>query len=251
MTTATNVAGAVRLSGVSKRYPGGTLALDGVDLAVRPGEFVCLVGASGCGKSTLLNLVAGLDKATAGSIDVEGGRAAFMFQEPALFPWLKVGQNVEAPLKLRGLGRKERRDRAAELLRSVRLKDVVDKRPHELSGGMRQRVALARTLAQDAPVLLMDEPFAALDAMTRDALHDEIERVWLERELSVLFVTHNVREAVRLADRIVLLASRPGRVIEEFEVEQARPRRLEDPEVARIAAQVTDRLKEEVRRHVS
>jgi NitT/TauT family transport system ATP-binding protein len=247
----TTEAGAVRLSGVSKRYPGGTLALDGVDLTVKPGEFVCLVGASGCGKSTLLNLVAGLDKATAGSIEVEGGRAAFMFQEPALFPWLKVGQNVEAPLKLRGIGRRERRERAVELLNTVRLKDVADKRPHELSGGMRQRVAMARTLAQDSSVLLMDEPFAALDAMTRDALHDEIERIWQERNLTVLFVTHNVREAVRLGDRIILLASRPGRVIEQFEVEEARPRRLESPHVAGLAARVTERLKEEVRRHVS
>lgn len=243
-------ASAVDIRGVSKRYPGGTLALDGVDLAVKPGEFVCLVGASGCGKSTLLNLVAGLDAATDGQIDVDGGRAAFMFQEPALFPWLKVGQNVEVPLKLRGVGRKERRERAAELLRTVRLADVVDKRPHELSGGMRQRVALARTLAHDASVLLMDEPFASLDAMTRDALHDELERVWLERNLTVLFVTHNVGEAVRLGDRIVLLASRPGRVIEEFEVEAPRPRRLDSPDVAALTGRITERLKEEVRRHV-
>ncbi|GAA3387069.1 ABC transporter ATP-binding protein [Cryptosporangium minutisporangium] len=251
MTVAAGTATAVSLQGVSKRYPGGTVALDGVDLTVRPGEFVCLVGASGCGKSTLLNLVAGLDAATAGSIDVAGGRAAFMFQEPALFPWLKVGQNVEVPLKLRGVAKAERRERARELLHTVRLTDVVDKRPHELSGGMRQRVALARTLAQDASVLLMDEPFAALDAMTRDALHDELERVWSERNLTVLFVTHNVREAVRLGDRIVLLASRPGRVIEEFHVDQPRPRRLESPDVAALAGRVTERLKEEVRRHVS
>jgi NitT/TauT family transport system ATP-binding protein len=242
---------AVKLDGVSKRYAGGTLALDGVDLAVQPGEFVCLVGASGCGKSTLLNLVAGLDNASAGSIEVAGDRAAFMFQEPALFPWLKVGQNVEVPLKLRGVGRAERKAKAQELLRTVHLKDVADKRPHELSGGMRQRVALARTLAHDADVLLMDEPFAALDAMTRDALHDELERIWIERNLTVLFVTHNVQEAVRLGDRIVLLASRPGRVIEQFEVDQPRPRRLESPEVAVLTATITAQLKQEVRRHVS
>ena len=241
---------AVRLSGVSKAYPGGTLALDRVDLTVAPGEFVCLVGASGCGKSTLLNLVAGLDPASAGQIDVAGGHAALMFQEPALFPWLKVGQNVEAPLKLRGVGRSDRQARARELLATVHLADVADKRPHQLSGGMRQRVALARTLAQESNVLLMDEPFAALDAMTRDTLHDELERIWRERSLTVLFVTHNVREAVRLGDRIGLRASRPGRVIEEFAVDVPRPRRLESPEVAGIAARVTDRLKEEVRRHV-
>ncbi len=240
---------AVRLAGVSKRYPGGTLALDRVDLAVRPGEFVCLVGASGCGKSTLLSLVAGLDEVSAGTIDVAGGHAALMFQDAALFPWLKVGQNVEVPLKLRGLPRADRRARARELLGTVHLGDVVDKRPHQLSGGMRHRVALARTLAQDSSVLLMDEPFGALDAMTRDALHDELERIWVERKLTVVFVTHNVREAARLGDRIVLLASRPGRVIEEFAVDLPRPRRLESPEVAGLAARVTARLKEEVRRH--
>ena len=243
-------ADAVRLTGVSKRYPGGTLALDGVDLTAHPGEFVCLVGASGCGKSTLLNLIAGLDAPTVGKIDVAGGHAALMFQEPALFPWLKVAQNVEVPLKLRGVGRAERRARARELLATVHLDDVAEKRPHELSGGMRQRVSLARTLAQDAGVLLMDEPFGALDAMTRDVLHDELERIWAERRLTVLFVTHNVREAVRLGDRIVLLASRPGRVIEEFAVDVPRPRRLESPEVASLAASIIARLKEEVRRHV-
>ena len=173
-----------------------------------------------------------------------------MFQEPALFPWLKVAQNVEVPLKLRGVGRAERRARARELLATVHLDDVAEKRPHELSGGMRQRVSLARTLAQDAGVLLMDEPFGALDAMTRDVLHDELERIWAERRLTVLFVTHNVREAVRLGDRIVLLASRPGRVIEEFAVDVPRPRRLESPEVASLAASIIARLKEEVRRHV-
>ncbi|HEV2087403.1 MAG TPA: ABC transporter ATP-binding protein [Cryptosporangiaceae bacterium] len=241
---------AVRLTGVSKRYPGGTVALDRVDLAVRPGEFVCLVGASGCGKSTLLSLVAGLDSPTAGTIEVAGGHAALMFQDAALFPWLKVGQNVEVPLKLRGVPRAERRARARELLAAVHLDDVADKRPHELSGGMRQRVALARTLAQDAGVLLMDEPFGALDAMTRDALHDELERIWVERNLTIIFVTHNVREAARLGDRIVLLASRPGRVIGEFAVDLPRPRRLESPEVAGLAARVTARLKREVRRHV-
>jgi NitT/TauT family transport system ATP-binding protein len=244
---------AVALADVTKVYgrgPHAVLALDRVSLRVRPGEFVCLVGASGCGKSTLLNLVAGLDRVTGGSVDIAGGAdPGLMFQEPALFPWLTVGGNVELPLKLRRAPREERRRRVAELLDTVHLTGFGRHRPHELSGGMRQRVALARTLALDTPVLLMDEPFGALDAMTRDLLHDELERIWSERRLTVLFVTHNVREAARLADRIVLLSSRPGRVIYETEVDVPRPRRIDAPDVAAIAAEVTERLRREVGRH--
>jgi NitT/TauT family transport system ATP-binding protein len=243
---------AVRLDGVSKVYgrgPSALLALDGVSLDVGSGEFVCLLGASGCGKSTLLSLVAGLDALSAGRIDTGSHRVAMMFQESALFPWLTVARNVEIALRLRGVGRDERRERAAALLDTVRLGDFGHKRPHELSGGMRQRVALARALAQDADVLLMDEPFGALDAMTRDILHDELERIWRERSLTVLFVTHNVREAVRLGDRVILMSSRPGRIIEQFPVEQARPRRIDSAEVAELAATITDRLREEVSRH--
>ncbi|MER7458514.1 ABC transporter ATP-binding protein [Micromonospora sp. NPDC126480] len=243
----------VALHGVTKVYGRGAsavLALDGVSLDVAPGEFVCLVGASGCGKSTLLNLVAGLDRPSGGRIDLPPGvNPGLMFQEPALFPWLTVEGNVEVPLKLRGLPRAERRERVAELLRTVHLADFGHKRPHELSGGMRQRVALARTLALDTPVLLMDEPFGALDAMTRDILHDELERIWAERRLTVLFVTHNVREAARLADRVILLSSRPGRITHSAPVDVPRPRRIDSPEVAAIAADVTDRLRAEVGRH--
>jgi NitT/TauT family transport system ATP-binding protein len=224
------------------------VALDGVSLAVGAGEVVCLVGASGCGKSTLLNLVVGLDTPTAGSVEVSG-RPTLMFQDSALFPWLTVSANVELALRLRGVPRGERKDRAAELLAAVRLEDAGSRRPHELSGGMRQRVALARALAQDADVLLMDEPFGALDAMTRDLLHDELERLWLERGFTILFVTHNVREAARLGDRIVVLTSRPGRVAAEFRVDAPRPRRIEDPSVSSLAAEVTERLRQEVRRH--
>ncbi|MDG4764739.1 ABC transporter ATP-binding protein [Solwaraspora sp. WMMD406] len=243
---------AVRLDDVRKIYGRGAsalLALDGVSLTVDQGEFVCLLGASGCGKSTLLSLVAGLDEITAGTIDTSDHRVAMMFQESALFPWLTVARNVEIALRLRGVGRRERRERAAALLDTVRLGGFGHKRPHELSGGMRQRVALARALAQDADVLLMDEPFGALDAMTRDVLHDELERIWRERNLTVLFVTHNVREAVRLGDRVILLSSRPGRIIEEFPVDQARPRRIDSPEVASLSAAITDRLRTEVSRH--
>jgi NitT/TauT family transport system ATP-binding protein len=244
----------VRLENVSKQYGSGSsalLALDHVSLTVQQGEFVCLLGASGCGKSTLLSLVAGLDRISAGTLDIGGRHVSLMFQEAALFPWLSVAGNVELPLRLQGVGRAERRKRAEELLEIVRLRGFGDKRPHELSGGMRQRVALARALAQNADVLLMDEPFGALDAMTRDILHDELERIWREQELTVLFVTHNVREAVRLGDRVVLLSSRPGRVIEDFAITHPRPRRIDSPEVSGQAAEITDRLRAEVARHAN
>jgi NitT/TauT family transport system ATP-binding protein len=244
----------VRLDKVSKQYgtgSGALLALDRVSLTVRKGEFVCLLGASGCGKSTLLSLIAGLDAISGGTLDIGDRHVSLMFQEAALFPWLSVTGNVELPLRLRRVDKAERRRRVLELLDTVRLGGFADKRPHELSGGMRQRVALARALAQDADILLMDEPFGALDAMTRDILHDELERIWRERELTVVFVTHNVREAVRLGDRVVLLSSRPGRVIEDFEVEHRRPRRIDSPEVSGQAAEITDRLREEVARHAN
>jgi len=244
--------GVVRLDGVSKQYGSGAgalLALDRVSLSVQQGEFVCLLGASGCGKSTLLSLVAGLDEISAGTLDIGGRNVSLMFQEAALFPWLSVAGNVELPLRLRGVGKAERRKRSLDLLDVVRLRGFGDKRPHELSGGMRQRVALARALAQDSDILLMDEPFGALDAMTRDILHDELERIWRERELTVMFVTHNVREAVRLGDRVILLSSRPGRVIEDFAIKHERPRRIDSPEVSGQAAEITDRLRAEVSRH--
>jgi NitT/TauT family transport system ATP-binding protein len=237
---------------VSKAYSTGRsqlLALDKVSFSVRDGEFVCIIGASGCGKSTLLNVVAGLDQPTSGKVDTAGRRVGLMFQEPALFPWLTAGRNVELALRARGVPKAERQEKVAELLQTVRLTGFADKRPHELSGGMRQRVALARALAQDADVLLMDEPFGALDAMTRDLLHDELERICAERTLTVLFVTHNVREAARLGDRVIVLSSRPGRVIGEYQVPRSGPRRIDSPQVAGIAATLTDRLREEMGRH--
>jgi len=241
---------AVALEGVTKRYAGetGVLALDGITLTARPGEFVTVVGASGCGKSTLLNLVSGLDQPTSGSVEVDG-HAAFMFQDHALFPWLSALDNVATPLRLRGVGKKDRQAQAREYLAAVHLADFADRRPHELSGGMRQRVAIARTLATAAPVLLMDEPFGSLDAMTRDLLHDELESIWRDRNLTVLFVTHNVREAVRLGDRVVLLSSRPGRIVAEYEVATDRPRRIEDPDVSALAGEITAALRREVARH--
>jgi NitT/TauT family transport system ATP-binding protein len=245
-TTAVSVEGATKVFGHGASV---VTALDRISLDVAPGELVCLVGASGCGKSTLLNLVAGLDQPTGGAVRVQG-RVGLIFQEAALFPWLTVRSNVELALRLRGVRKAERRERAAALLQAVHLEGFADRQPFELSGGMRQRVAIARAFAQDADVLLMDEPFGALDAMTRDLLHDELEQLWRDRGFAVLFVTHNVREAVRLGDRVVLLSSRPGRVIDEFAVDVPRPRRIEDAAVARQAAAIAARLREEVRRHV-
>jgi NitT/TauT family transport system ATP-binding protein len=243
---------AVRLGEVSKAYGSagnGVLALDRVSLDVPTGQFVCLVGASGCGKSTLLNLIAGLDQTSSGTLEVSGGDPALMFQEAALFPWLTVARNVELPLQFRKVPKGERRRRVAELLEMVHLSSFASKHPHELSGGMRQRVALARALAQNSSILLMDEPFGALDAITRDLLHDELERLWRDSGLTVVFVTHNVREAVRLGDRVVMLSSRPGKVVADFVVDVPRPRRIESPEVASLAAEILDRLRKEVARH--
>jgi NitT/TauT family transport system ATP-binding protein len=245
---------AVQITDVTKTFGKGSnevVALDGVSMSVAPGEFVCLIGASGCGKSTLLSLAAGLEAPTSGTISTGGRRVAFMFQEPALFPWLTAVQNVELPLRANGVRKTERQQRARELLDSVHLSGFADKRPHELSGGMRQRVALARALAQDADVLLMDEPFGALDAMTRDLLHELLEGIWRRQGFSVLFVTHEVREAVRLGDRVVLLSSRPGRVLEEFDVEIERPRGIDSGETVGRAMEIKARLNEEVMRHVS
>lgn len=240
---------AVSVSGLTKRFGAAPNVLEDVSLEVQENEFLCILGASGCGKSTLLSLVADLEQPTAGTVEVRGGKPALMFQEPALYPWLTASENVELALKLRGVAKKERRERSADLLELVRLKHAGDKRVHELSGGMRQRVAMARALAQDSHVLLMDEPFAALDAITRDVLHEELVRLRESQKLTVLFVTHNVREAVRLGDRVVLLSSRPGRVVKEYPVNIGQPRRIESPEVSALSVAITEDLRTEIRRH--
>ena len=248
------VPAAIELDRVTKRFDrdgSRPAVLEDVSLTVAQGEFVSLLGASGCGKSTLLSLVAGLETPTSGAVSTPGGRAALMFQESALFPWLTAGQNIELALRLRGVPRGERRSEADRLLELVHLSGQHRTRVHELSGGMRQRVALARALAQDARILLMDEPFAALDAITRDVLHDELTRVWEETGLAVVFVTHNVREAVRLGQRVELMSSRPGRLVRSWSVDIAGPRRIESPEVAALSTEITDDLRREIRRHAA
>jgi NitT/TauT family transport system ATP-binding protein len=226
--------------------PAAVTALTGVDLRVEPGEFVCLLGASGCGKTTLLNLLAGLERPTRGAVEVAAGRPAVVFQEPALLPWLTAIRNVELPLRLAGIGRSARRGTAEELLDLVRLDGQAAKRPHELSGGMRQRVALARALAattvggRESRLMLMDEPFAALDAITRDVLQGELARVWRATGTAVVFVTHDVREAVRLGQRVVLLSSRPGTVVREWAV---------DGDRGALTAEITGELREVIATH--
>ena len=243
---------AVQLERVTKVFndaPGVPPVLQDLSLRVASGEFVCLLGASGCGKSTLLNLVAGLESPTSGSIEVPGGRTALMFQESALFPWLTAGKNIELALRLGGVPRAEWKPEIARLLELVHLSGQGDKRVHELSGGMRQRVALARALAQRARILLMDEPFAALDAITRDVLHEELHRIWQEADLTVIFVTHNVREAVRLGQRVLLMSSRPGMFVRQWQIDIEGPRRIESPGVSALSAEITEYLRRELRRH--
>ena len=229
------------------------LALDRVDLKVEPGEFLCIVGPSGCGKSTLLRLIAGLHSPTSGRVMVDdkpvegtGTDRILIFQDLGLFPWLTVGQNLEFGMKMKGVSKAERRARTEHYLRLVHLAQFKDSYIHQLSGGMRQRVALARALASEPDVLLMDEPFAALDAQTRDLLHDELERIWAETGRTIIFVTHNVREAVRLGDRVLLLTFRPGRIKREFTIELPRPRHLEDVDVAQTAREILGDLRDEI-----
>ena len=247
----------IRIDHVSKTYKGRSgpvLALDDINLTIADGEFVCLVGPSGCGKSTLLNMLAGFDHPTAGRVTVNGDvvtapsiTRAMMFQEPALFPWLNARENVAFGLKSMKMPAVEQRATADRYLKMVHLAQFGDSQPHELSGGMKQRVALARALAVDPEVLLMDEPFAALDAQTRDHLHIELEDIWRQTRKTIVFVTHNVREAVTLATRIVIFTARPGRIKREFNLEELEyPRRSTETLVAEMASRIQNTLHDEV-----
>jgi NitT/TauT family transport system ATP-binding protein len=245
--------------GVSKRFPtasrGAIDALRDVSFDVGVGEFVCLIGPSACGKSTILNLLAGLESPDEGSVLLDGAPVrepgpdrAILFQDPALFPWMSVRGNVEYALRLRGLSRDEARRSAAAWLSKVHLEGFEDVQPHELSGGMRQRVALARALACQPEVLLADEPFGSLDAQSREILQRELQDVWSELGNTFVFVTHNVREAAFLADRVVVLSARPGTPIAEYRISTPRPRSFEDALVARVVVDIHDQLAEEVDR---
>ncbi|MBT9172148.1 MAG: Bicarbonate transport ATP-binding protein CmpD [Syntrophomonadaceae bacterium] len=236
-----------------KTKNGVTNALQEVNLSVKNGDFVVLVGPSGCGKSTLLNIIAGLEKATSGQVS-KSGRPILdagpdrmvMFQEAALFPWLKVIDNVEYGMKIKGTGKRERREKAIHYLKMVHLTRFASAYPHELSVGMRQRVALARALSMDSDMLLMDEPFAALDSQTKSILHAELQQIWGATKKTIIFVTHNVEEAVLLADRVIVMTANPGRIKKEFRVQLARPRNIEDIDLTSTVGQILGELKEEV-----
>jgi len=229
------------------------LALDNINLEIAAGEFVCIVGPSGCGKTSLLSLIAGLSFPTRGEVQLNnkpvtgpGTDRILIFQEHGLFPWLTVGQNVEFGMKMNGVKKSERKQKIKHYLQLVHLDQFEDSYTHQLSGGMRQRVAIARALATEPNVLLMDEPFAALDAQTRDLLHDELERIWRETGCTIVFVTHNIRESVRLGDRVVLMTYRPGRIKNEWKVEMPRPRHIEDVAVAQLSATILCEMREEI-----
>jgi len=250
---------AVACFGVGKVWATGTAraheALTGIDLKVREGEFVVFLGPSGCGKSTLLYLVAGLEPATAGEVrsfgEVVEGPAperSLIFQETSLFPWLTVWQNVSFGLSLRGVPVAERRETARATLQRVGLTAAMDKRPGELSGGMRQRVAVARALAMRPKVLLMDEPFAALDVQTRAKMQGFLQDVWRDSGASVLFVTHHIDEAIALADRVLVFTSRPGRIKEVVPIDLPRPRDPFAPEAQALRLRLTELLSDEVDR---
>src|SRR5213082_386955 len=242
------------IENVSKSFKGASgsvLALDNVSLNVAEGEFVCLVGASGCGKTTLLNIIAGLEKPDSGTVQADGkpitgpGRERLvMFQEPALFPWLNVFGNVLFGLKLKpNLTKKDRHDVAKYYLELVGLTRFERANIHELSGGMKQRVSLARALAPNPGVLIMDEPFAALDALTREQLYGDFQEIWQSRRKTIVFVTHNVREAACLGDRVIIFSPHPGRVQEEFITGLPRPRDINSVDLAEHSSEITRALK--------
>ncbi|HEX3580516.1 MAG TPA: ABC transporter ATP-binding protein [Thermoanaerobaculia bacterium] len=242
----------LELRGVSKAYEGSrrVAALESINVTIESGEFVCIIGPSGCGKSTLLSIIAGLEMPTSGAVVASGSRI-LMFQDGALFPWLSVRENVEFGLRFNvgrasarpgGLKPAVRSERALQLLKLVHLDGFADARIHELSGGMRQRVSLARAIAVDPAVLLLDEPFGALDAMTRSILHTELQEIWAQTKKTIVFVTHNVREAVVLGDRVLVMSPRPGRVVAEHRIDLPRPRVIDSPPVSALAREIGEEV---------
>lgn len=229
------------------------LAISDISLRVKDGEFLCILGPSGCGKSTLLNIVAGLDTPNEGQVIVDGKRVCgagpdrgVVFQEAALFPWLTVRENVEFSLKIAGIEKSKRGEVVDRYIQLVHLSPFANCYPHELSGGMRQRASLARTLAMNPQILLMDEPFSALDAQTKAMLHKELLDIWAKTKKAIVFITHNVEESMILADRIVMMSARPGRIKKEFAVNYPRPRDLANPKLIMLQREIKFYLQEEI-----
>jgi NitT/TauT family transport system ATP-binding protein len=248
----------VIIEGLSKKYTSqgpSVPALVDINLTIKQGEFICLLGPSGCGKSTLLKIVAGLIPATSGMVSIDGKaidgpgpERAVVFQDYALFPWMTVRDNVEFGLEARKVPAAERRETSAKLLSVVGLSDFADRFPHHLSGGMKQRVSIARALAVDPSLLLMDEPFGALDAQTRQGLQDELLRIWRDYKKTVIFVTHSIEEAIYLSDRIVVMTARPGRIKEVVSIPESRPRDMTGNDMNQRQRQVRAILGEEIAR---
>ena len=253
----------IQIVQLEKRFPGKgrgeeIRALDSISLEVQTGEFICLLGPSGCGKSTLLNAIAGFTSPSSGEI-LTAGRAvsrpgpdrAMVFQEYALFPWMTVSQNVAFGLELARKTKDEIREAVKQWLEKLGLREFANQFPKDLSGGMRQRVAIARALALDSPILLMDEPFGALDALTRRSLQDELLRIWLEYKKTIVFVTHAIEESVYLADRVIVMSYRPGRIKEIVQVSLTRPRNPNSSEFNAIESDLNELVSEEQKRYLS
>ena len=246
----------LRIEGVYKTYKNNDKELQtlkDINLTVKDGEFICLLGPSGCGKSTLLNVVAGFDKPTEGKILLDGKEInspgpdrAVVFQEHALYPWLKVIDNVEFGMKMAGVPKQERRERALKYLDMMHLTNFKDAFVHQLSGGMKQRVAIARALSLDSNILLMDEPFSALDSQTRALLQAEVQRIWWSTKKTVVFITHSVEEAVLLADRVLVMSTNPGCIKKEFNIQLPRPRKIGDIDVTYTVSKIMKELEVEV-----
>lgn len=246
----------LKIEGVSKIYKTKNkelVTLRDINLDIQDGEFVCILGPSGCGKSTLLNIIAGFEKPTSGRVLLDGKEIqgagpdrAVVFQEHALFPWLKVIDNVEFGMKIEGVPKEERRERALKYLEMVHLTNFKDSYIHELSGGMRQRVAIARALALDSKVILMDEAFCSLDSQTRALLQTEIQKIWWQTKKTIFFITHDVEEAVLLANRVIVMSVNPAGIKKEFKIQLARPRKVDSYDVTYTTSQIIKELKEEV-----
>lgn len=243
----------IKIESIGKRYDTGLLALDNINLKIGDHEFVCILGPSGCGKSTLLNIIAGLDKPSDGMVIVNGDPVngpsndrVMMFQGPSLFPWLTVFENIKFGLKIKQLSKSEQDDIANKFLKLIKLEEFKNYNVHQLSGGMQQRVTLARALAVESPYILMDEPFSSLDKQTINILREELELLWRQLKNTIIYVTHSVEEAIFFSDRIVMLSANPGRIKKIFEVKLLRPRKVDDDEVVHLRSMILKELRHEV-----